>query len=99
MGIGIGENPRVVLKKWGKTRMVDWGGLGLWQSVAEALEKPSIPLSLEGGVIGLGVGGAQGDMHGLGGMLDHPNWGPWKSPSIVKDQVCLSDDGEKSDKG
>ena len=25
----------------------------------------------------------------LGGMLDCPHWGPQKSPSNVKDQVCL----------
>ena len=39
--------------------------------------------------MGLGFGGAWGDVGGLGGRLDHPHWGPQKSPSNVKDQVCL----------
>ena len=39
--------------------------------------------------MGLGFGGAQGDMGRLGGRLDHPQRDPQKSPLNIKDQVCL----------
>ena len=58
---------------------------GLWQPVTLVLGKPFIQLGLKGGVTGLGFGGAQGDMGELGGRLDYPHWGPWKSPSDAKD--------------
>ena len=41
--------------------------------------------------MGLGFGEAQGDVGGLGRRIDHPQLGPQKSPSNIKDQVRLSD--------
>ena len=40
--------------------------------------------------MGLGFGGALGDVGELGRRLDHLHWGPQKSPSNIKDQVTLS---------
>ena len=44
--------------------------------------------------MGLGFGGAQGDVGEFGGTSDHSHRGPQKSPSNVKDQVRLSGDVE-----
>ena len=83
----------------GKMRIVDQDGEVCGNQLHRYWGNHPFNLVSRGGVMGPGVGGAQGDVGGLGERLDHPHWGPWKSPSIIKDQVCLSGDGEICDKG
>ena len=70
--------------------IVDWGGEVCGNQLHGYWGNHPFNLVLRGVKQDWGLEEPGGDMGGLGGRLDHPHWGPRKSPSNVKDQVCLS---------